>query len=347
MAAQSGSGAEADGAPTVSVIMPVYNASHFLPLVLPPLLDMQRRGEVLEVILVDDVSTDNSVAVARDLGATVLPSPRNAGPGAARNIGSAKARGDILWFVDSDVIAHEDGARKVRVAFPDAATVAVFGSYDDAPPARNFMSQYKNLVHHFYHQKGREDASTFWAGCGAVRRAEFLAAGGYDAARYAKPSIEDIELGYRLRARGGRIRLERALRCTHLKVWTVAGVFKTDIFMRALPWARLMLTQVGMTDDLNVSKAERLRAVLAGLFALSIPAPILAPSLGWLTAALLFGVFAANWGFFTFLRRRKGVAFAVLGLLFHQVYYLYSSAAFAWCWFEARLGRAGRPIAAG
>ena len=141
---------------TLSVIMPMYNANRFMPLVLKPLLEMQRRGEVLEVIVVDDVSTDDSIAVATELGATVLRSPRNVGPGAARNIGVAEAKGDIVWFVDSDVIAHDDGAKRMKAAFSDPQTVAVFGSYDDAPPAQNFMSQYKNLIHHYYHQQGRE-----------------------------------------------------------------------------------------------------------------------------------------------------------------------------------------------
>ena len=47
---------------------------------------------------------------------------------------------------------------------------AVFGSYDDEPGAPNLVSQYRNLLHHFVHQTGRTEASTFWTGCGAVRR---------------------------------------------------------------------------------------------------------------------------------------------------------------------------------
>ena len=57
------------------------------------------------------------------------------------------------------------------------------------------VSQYRNLLHHFVHQHGHAEASTFWAGCGAIRRAAFDAVGGFDAARFPRPSIEDIELG--------------------------------------------------------------------------------------------------------------------------------------------------------
>ena len=61
----------------------------------------------------------------------------------------------------------------------------------------NFLSQYKNLLHHFVHQGSSSDATTFWAGCAAVDRKVFVDIGGFDAARYDQPSIEDIEMGYR------------------------------------------------------------------------------------------------------------------------------------------------------
>lgn len=321
--------------------MPVYNGAGCLVRSLPPLLDLRARGEVGEVIVVDDRSTDCSASLAAKLGARVLPSPERAGPGAARNIGAAEADGEILWFVDADVVARPDGAGQIRAAFDDPEVAAVFGSYDDAPPAGNFASQYKNLVHHYYHQKGAREASTFWAGCGAVRKAAFLQVGGYDVARYTRPSIEDIELGYRLRAHGGRILLLHGVQATHLKTWTLRDVIYTDVVRRALPWARLMVGHAGLTDDLNVGKAERARAGLAGGFFLSILAALLDPALSWLPAAALGLVIAANWQLFTFLRRRRGLWFALAGLLFHQVYYAYSSAAFAWCWLESLVSRIG------
>jgi glycosyltransferase involved in cell wall biosynthesis len=330
------------GRAAISVIMPVFNAEHFLPMVLAPLLEMRGRGEVLEVIVVDDQSTDSSAALAAQIGARVVVSPERGGPGAARNIGSAQAKGEILWFVDSDVIAQPGGPALFQNAFDDPMVVAVFGSYDTLPPARNFASQYKNLSHHYYHQKGRREASTFWAGCGAVRKSAFLEAGGFDVARYTRPSIEDIELGYRLRAGGGRILLLHNLQATHLKRWTVGNVIFTDVVCRALPWARLMLGEIGLTDDLNVSRAERLRAALAGVFFLSILPVAIWPSLFWLPAALLLGAIAVNWDFFAFLRRHRNLGFALLALLFHQLYYVYGSAAFTWCWLESLAGRLRR-----
>ena len=100
------------------------------------------------------------------------------------------------------------GAITAGVSF--AAIAGLYRSFShagrtcDAPAAANFLSQYKNLLHHYVHQHAHTQASTFWTGCGAMRLSTFLALGGFDAAAYRRPSIEDIDLGYRLRRRGGR-----------------------------------------------------------------------------------------------------------------------------------------------
>ncbi|MDW4549866.1 glycosyltransferase [Defluviimonas sp. D31] len=319
---------------TISVVMPAYNAAPELPRVLAPLVAMRDRGEVAEVIVVDDRSTDATAEVARGLGVSVLTTEVNGGPGAARNLAAEHAAGEILWFVDSDVIAWEDGAAKLEAAFADPGVAALFGSYDAAPDGTHWFSRYKNLMHRFYHQNGRREAATFWAGCGAVRRDVFLAVGGFDIATYRVPSIEDIELGYRIRRAGGRIVLDPTLLGKHLKVWTPGKAIHTDIFRRALPWSRLMIAREGVADDLNTSHGEKARAAIAGLLLLSVLALAFAPWLWPVTLALMVLAVAANWGFARYLYRNGGLAFAAASLFYHQIYYVYSAATFAWCLFE-------------
>jgi glycosyltransferase involved in cell wall biosynthesis len=315
--------------------MPVYNGAEFIPLSLPPLIDMMHRGEILEVIVVDDGSTDGSKQMAETIGAKVLSSGGRLGPGGARNQAANTALGDILWFVDADVVVHSDAARRLAIGFDGDQVVAVFGSYDSNPPARNFFSQYKNLVHHYYHNRAKDEAQTFWSGCGAVRRAAFLSCGGFDVERYQYPSIEDIELGRRMIKAGGRIRLLRDVQCTHLKVWRFWNLIHTEIFRRAIPWSRLIVTSgEGIPNDLNVGVAEQVRAVLAGILFLAI----LASLVGYISPSLvLFSglvVLLANRDIAVFFNRRGGFLFALCAVFFHQIYYLYSASAFAWVFFE-------------
>ena len=315
---------------SITAIMPVYNAAALLPRSLAPLVAMRERGEIGEILVVDDGSTDDSAAVARAMGCMVLSSGGRKGPGGARNVAAQAAAGTLLWLVDADVVVHGDAARIIGQAFGDPGVVAVFGSYDDDPAARNFLSQYKNLVHHFYHQKGAEEAATFWAGCGVVRRGAFLAVGGFDVERYKYPSIEDIELGRRLRAAGGRIRLCPALQGTHLKEWRFLGLVHTEVFRRALPWSRLILESGDTGDVLNLGGGERLRALLAGVLVASVPLAAAGFVAWWMPVAILAAAGLANLELLRLFVRRKGVVFAAGGLLFHQLYYLYSSAAFVW-----------------
>lgn len=329
-----------DQAEGISVIMPVYNGLNFISQSLPPLIAMAQRGEVLEVIVVDDGSTDGSDQAAEKLGARVLSSGGRLGPGGARNQAAKVARGDILWFVDADVVLHDDAAQGLSKGFEDEQVVAVFGSYDENPPATNFFSRYKNLLHHYYHQRAKEEAQTFWSGCGAVRRDAFLSSGGFDVERYKHPSIEDIELGHRLIKAGGRIRLLRNVLCTHLKVWRFGNLIHTEIFRRALPWSRLIISSGdGIPDDLNVGMAEQARAVVAAVLLLSI----LAFLAGYLSPTMLeipvLLMLYANWEISAFFYRRGGLVFAIAALSFHQVYYLYSASAFAWALCEQALGK--------
>lgn len=319
---------------TISVIMPAYKASHLLDQVLTPLLAMRASGEVDEVLVVDDVSPDDTADKARAMGATVLVMAKNGGPGAARNLAAQYAKGDILWLVDSDVIAWPGGGEIIRRAFGEPGVEAVFGSYDATPAGTPWFSRYKNLTHRFYHQRAHREATTFWAGCGAIGAEMYCKIGGFDVETYKVPSIEDIELGYRIKRAGGRILVLPELQGKHLKVWTMRNAIFTDLFRRALPWSRLMIAREGVADDLNTSKAERVKAVVAGLFLLSVPGLVLAPSLWPLTLGLAAAALALNWAFARFLAAHGGIGFAVASLLFHQVYYVYSASAFAWCLFE-------------
>jgi GT2 family glycosyltransferase len=311
--------------------MPVYNGAATLRQSLEPLLAMRCRGEIAEIIVVDDGSNDASAAIASEAAVTVIESGGRLGPGGARNAGAAIAAGEALWFVDADVVVHPDSARVLVEALRSTGAAAVFGSYDDDPPAPNFLSQYKNLVHRYQHSHGAGEVDTFWAGCGAVASQAFADAGGFDADSYPHSSIEDIELGLRLRRRGLHIRLEPALLATHLKVWRLRNLLHTEVWRRAVPWSRLIAAHGWWSGSLNMGHGERLRALLAActVSALLLAALGLAPV--WPALLLVVVAAVANGHLFGYFRQRRGTLFAIGGVLYHQLYYLYSAAAFAYC----------------
>ncbi len=144
------------------------------------------------------------------------------------------------------------------------ALSALIGSYDDDPHTKDFLSQYRNLMHHYVHQAGQEAASTFWSGCGAIRRRVFEEVSGFNET-YGRPAIEDIELGYRLHQNGHKVLLDHDLTVKHLKQWTFWKLVKTDIFDRGIPWTELILRDRHMPNDLNIQLSQRVSVALAFL----------------------------------------------------------------------------------
>lgn len=323
----------------ISVIVPVHNNPGDLCLCLGALRDAATPDS--EIIVVDDGSTDDTASVAARMGVPVVALPENSGPAAARNHGARRARGAILFFVDADVVIASGAIERVQRFFADHPRhAAVFGSYDARPRCGSMVSRYRNLLHHFVHQRGNPDASTFWAGCGAIRRSVFQEVGGFDGGRFPQASIEDIELGYRLRAAGHRIRLDPGLQGTHLKEWTVGSIIRTDIARRALPWSRLILASGHAPDELNLTTEQRASAALAGLAAASAPLGALRLELLGLPAAALFAVAVLNRSLYAFFRRQGGNRFAALCMTLHFLYYLYSGLTYLYAWLDHGTRRA-------
>jgi GT2 family glycosyltransferase len=311
--------------PSVGIVIPVRNGGDDLRECLRAVhrLDPRPAG----VVVVDDHSTDGSGEVARGFGATVLRVDGRGGPSAARNSGARQTRCEIVLFIDADCAARTDVVGRVHDAFErDPSLAAIIGSYDDAPAKPNFLSQYKNLLHHYIHQRGGEDAFTFWGACGAIRREVFERIGGFDE---SWTCIEDIELGYRLRAAGHRIRLVKQLQAKHLKRWTPLSLLRTDIFVRAIPWSRLIVANRQMANDLNIDVASRLSVACAfGLVGSLVTAVLWPPTLA-LAALCALGLVVLNAHVYGFLARKRGLWFALRAVPWHWLYYLYSGAAFA------------------
>jgi len=252
---------------SVSLVIPVYNAARDLQQCLASL--SSSSASPLECIVVDDGSTDDSVKIATQHGAKVLSTNGRCGPARARNLGAKAASGDIVVFLDADVCVYPDTISKIIAEFArDPEIDAVMGSYDHSPSAPNFISQYRNLMHCFVHQHSNRGATTFWSGCGAMRRQVFLDVGGFDESHYHAPAIEDIELGYRLAAANRKLALSADIMVKHLKRWSLRSMIETDFFHRAIPWSELTFRSGRMPNDLNLRISQRISVVLAFLVVL-------------------------------------------------------------------------------
>ncbi len=340
----------AHGLPSISVVIPCHNGAAWLERCLAGV--RASAHPALETIVVDDASTDATPAVARNAGARLCALARRGGPARARNLGAERARGEILMFIDSDVVLHADTlGRVVRRFADDPALDALVGSYDDAPAARNFVSQFEGLQHHFIHQNGGERVASFAGCCGAMRRALFLRSGGFDTC-YGRPAVEDIALGYRLSAAGATIALDPQVQVTHLKRWTLASLVRTELFDRAVPWTELILDGKGPVGKLNLEARQVASALAPAVLALSAVAATRVPVAvaAGAAATALVAFIGLNWRFYRFLRCRRGLRFAVAAVPLHLLYFVYAAAGLClgagrWSWRRLRRGASPAPVA--
>ncbi len=324
--------------PYLTVLVPAYQGSKVLPLSLEALRQSDLPRDQWELIVVDDASTDDTYEVAARWADSIVSLPGNPhGPAYARNRGFETAHGEIVVFIDADVVVHTDTLRRFADVFrnePDVA--AVFGSYDDRPTAPGLISQYRNLLHHYYHQQNAGDAETFWAGCGAIRSSVFAEAGMYDEWHFAKPQIEDIELGNRITSLGHRIVLRPEIQAAHLKRWTFKNMLKTDFNDRGVPWMRLLIQQGAAmkSASLNLRVMEKVKTVLvwvAIMFALAAAA-FADPRLLVGSVDALLPLVVLNWPMYAFFGRKRGPLFAAAIFPLHLLYYVVSGIAVGAAW---------------
>lgn len=318
------------GKPTLSIVIPVHNGGESFRRCLTSLECF--AAVATEIIIVVDGGTDASYELAQSFSQTVnaqvIKVPQG-GPARARNLGAYAAHGDLLFFIDADVMLASDTLEQVLAKFcANPKIAALIGSYDDAPGASNFLSQYKNLFHHYTHQTGSEEASTFWGACGAVRREVFLEVGGFDEA-YRYPSIEDIELGYRLKRSGYSICLCKQVQVKHLKRWEPFNLLRAEIFYRALPWTELLWRDRQFVNDLNLQTSSRLSIILVYSLLLALVA-----AFWWIGALGMAGIISLallmlNLPVYQFFLNKQGLIFTLKVVPWHWFYYCYGGFAFA------------------
>jgi glycosyltransferase involved in cell wall biosynthesis len=323
-------------APDISIVIPVYNGAAYLAACLKAVREL--RPAPLECIVVDDGSTDGSARIAQSAGVTVVSTSGRRGPGYARNLGAGMARGGILLFVDADVVVPPDTLARIAARFAEnPVRDAVIGSYDQDPASTDLLSQYRNLLHCYTHQRGQARTCGFWTGCGAMRSTVFRECGGFDET-HTRPRIEDVELGTRLRQDGRQVWLDKGLRVKHLKRLRFWAVMRTDMVDRAIPWTRLILRSNHMPADLNLKLGQRYSVLAVGWAALAlILSVVCAQAVGGRTGAFLFlssagaalAVAALNRDFYRYLARVRSHWFALRAFPLHCLYFLCAGAGFA------------------
>ena len=223
--------------PRVSIIIPTYNGECTLAECLARVF--RSTYEAFEVVLIDDGSTDRTREIAAGFPVRLVSTEGRVGPAAARNLGARAAEGDILFFIDSDVMLRPDSLDRLVRRFADGDVDAVCGVQAADMRHRDLASRYKNLWIRWTYLRLTGEVPLFYTTAAAIPRELFRQVGGFDDG-YATPSLEDTAFGQKLARLGVRVRIQPDLEVEHVKRYSLASLLRTD-FRRAVALARLKL----------------------------------------------------------------------------------------------------------
>jgi GT2 family glycosyltransferase len=203
---------------TITLVIPTYQRKDRLARVLDGL--SRQTHSAFDVVVVDDGSTDGT---SRYLREARFPfevraiSQLNAGPAAARNAGVAAAKGEVVLFLDDDVLPAPELVAEHLRAQAEEPRCAVMGPLGSLPRySQPWVAWEQAMLEDQYGAMGRGEWEPtfrqFWTGNASVAREEILAAGGFDP---AFRRAEDVELAARLARRGVRFRFRPAARTEH------------------------------------------------------------------------------------------------------------------------------------
>ena len=203
----------------VSVVIPAYNAERTIGEVVVQGLSQTRGSLQVELIVVDDGSTDDTAAIAESAGATVIRQ-QNAGPAAARNRGWQSATGTFICFTDSDCIPKAGWLENLLDGFTDSDIGAVAGSYEIANPS-SWLARWVQQEIMERHKRMPPFIRAFGSYNVAIPRHVLQATGGFDPV-YRRASGEDNDLSYRIIKKGWRIVFRPQAKVAHYhpeKLW--------------------------------------------------------------------------------------------------------------------------------
>jgi glycosyltransferase involved in cell wall biosynthesis len=223
----------------ISVVIPVFNGSRTLRRTLETV--RRQKESPLEVIVVDDASTEDISDMVRELGARHHRLPMNVGPAMARTEGARLANAPVVLFTDSDVWLPEGLIAGIRKAFEENDCECVQGVFSRQCPHSNFLSQYKNFYNRYVLSQLPVWINTTYTSVTAVRKDFFFECGGFDQSIH-KPSVEDRTLGQNIVTSGGRILLDKSLEVIHNKRMTLKGFIRNQ-FHRSRDLAKLLIRQ--------------------------------------------------------------------------------------------------------
>ncbi len=233
---------------TVSVIIPARDSESVLDECLRAL--KASSYPVHEIIVVNDGSMDRTSSIAKQHSVRIVDLSCPYGANYSRNRGAAEASGDILLFLDSDVVVQANTIQHIMSYFSENSVDAIVGLYSLKHRHHNLASQYKNLWIRFSYLKSGPHIDWIFGAVSAIRKSAVWKVKGFDRRLLMEHGGDDLELGKRMTASEHNILLKPEIEVEHLKRHTLVSMLKND-FARSQGFIRLAGNLGELKDSLR------------------------------------------------------------------------------------------------
>ena len=300
----------------ISIIIPVYNSSSTLKECLDSIFSSTFKD--YEVIVVSGNSTDDSIKIAKQFQIKIIELPENKGPALARNKGFQVAQGDIILFLDSDVIINKNSLSLIIDKFSLAEVNAIQGIYSHEPNYKYLATQfYQSYLCYYVWPENKKYATTLVTGCFAIRKEIFNKLGGFDV-NIENASCEDEKFGYSLIEKGYKILILRDLQVVHRVNYNVINFIKRRL-TQEFDRIKFYLREKAYTNKIKQTNYSRVITGIPvlGLILLTIlSAFFYSNNIIWYSFVILNLIYISlHFGFLKFVTSNKGLKKA-FGLLF-------------------------------
>ena len=208
--------AESPDAQKVTLVIPGRDVAGVIRHCLDAVVPLLERGELEEIVFVDDGSVDETAEIVRSYPVRYIRG-EGRGPGAARNLGWRAAKSPLIWFVDADCVAEPDSLEQLVPHLDDPNVAGVGGSYGNMRPD----SWLACVIHEEIvarHARMPQEVDHLGSFNVLLRRKALERVDGFDENVVncgGSAGAEDAELAYRLTERGYHLRFTQASRVGH------------------------------------------------------------------------------------------------------------------------------------
>ena len=235
--------------PKISIIIPVFNGSSKIKNCLNYIYASEFKE--FEVILVDDCSSDDTLDVAGNYPCRVLKNEINKGPAFSRNKGVDAANGELILFVDVDILILPDLIKKICLFFDSHKEISILQCrYEDIPHYKNLFSQYKHYIFSYRgFSTGKSYISYIHTACVALRKIVFQKIRFNENLRRR----EDIDFGLRCVQNGFLIYADNEVTVSHNKKYDLVSFSRYQFSS-----AKELTLQLFVIKNKNMSQEFRL-----------------------------------------------------------------------------------------